>query len=181
MKLSPQAITTHRIGVTRCPPITSSPNRPIASVETRIRDQIASARRTLATYGPDFSPVSILALGSRLGYLVTFTSLHRGLCELIYSPGPKTARYSVIADRAPCPIRRHPRTATRGLTSFLTSLTSLLTSPGLGIVTKLSNGVLFAHHLILDVPGGSSHLGYRRRVAICNNPPTRVKFHNFFI
>ena len=39
---------------------------------------------------------------------------------------------------------------------------------------KLSNGVLFAHHLILDVPGGSSHLGYRRRVAICNNPPTRV-------
>ena len=25
---------------------------------------------------------------------------------------------------------------------------------------KLSNGVLFAHHLILDVPGGSSHLGY---------------------
>ena len=26
---------------------------------------------------------------------------------------------------------------------------------------KLSNGVLFAHHLILDVPGGSSHLGYR--------------------
>ena len=39
---------------------------------------------------------------------------------------------------------------------------------------KLSNGVLFAHHLILDVPGGSSHLGYRRRVAICNNPGTRV-------
>ena len=39
---------------------------------------------------------------------------------------------------------------------------------------KLSNGVLFAHHLILDVPGGSSHLGYRRRVAICNNPRTRV-------
>ena len=31
---------------------------------------------------------------------------------------------------------------------------------------KLSNGVLFAHHLILDVPGGSSHLGYRRRVRI---------------
>ncbi len=29
---------------------------------------------------------------------------------------------------------------------------------------KLSNGVLFAHHLILDVPGGSSHLAYRRRV-----------------
>ena len=40
---------------------------------------------------------------------------------------------------------------------------------------KLSNGVLFAHHLILDAPGGSSHLGYRRRVAIFNNPPTRVK------
>ena len=40
---------------------------------------------------------------------------------------------------------------------------------------KLSNGVLFAHHLILDVPGGSSHLAYRRRVAICNNPGTRVK------
>ena len=29
---------------------------------------------------------------------------------------------------------------------------------------KLYNGVLFAHHLILDVPGGSSNLGYRRRV-----------------
>ena len=40
---------------------------------------------------------------------------------------------------------------------------------------KLSNGVLFAHHLILDVPGGSSHLGYRRRVRMSNNPPTRVK------
>ena len=39
---------------------------------------------------------------------------------------------------------------------------------------KLSNGVLFAHHLILDVPGGSSHLGYRRRVRMSNNPPTRV-------
>jgi len=39
---------------------------------------------------------------------------------------------------------------------------------------KLSNGVLFAHHLILGVPGGSSHLAYRRRVAICNNPGTRV-------
>ena len=38
---------------------------------------------------------------------------------------------------------------------------------------KLSNGVLFAHHLILDVPaGGSSHLGYRRRVRMSNNPPT---------
>ena len=47
---------------------------------------------------------------------------------------------------------------------------------------KLSNGVLFAHHLILDVPGGSSHLGYRRRVAICNNPGTRVKwqYHHLF-
>ena len=42
---------------------------------------------------------------------------------------------------------------------------------------KLSNGVLFAHHLILDVPGGSSHLGYRRRVPPGHNPPTRVKTH----
>ena len=40
---------------------------------------------------------------------------------------------------------------------------------------KLSNGVLFAHHLILDVPGGSSHLAYRRRVPLGHNPPTRVK------
>ena len=40
---------------------------------------------------------------------------------------------------------------------------------------KLSNGVLFAHHLILDAPGGSSHLGYRRRVPLWHNPPTRVK------
>ena len=39
---------------------------------------------------------------------------------------------------------------------------------------KLSNGVLFAHHLILDVPGGSSHLGYRRRVPPGHNPRTRV-------
>ena len=39
---------------------------------------------------------------------------------------------------------------------------------------KLSNGVLFAHHLILDAPGGSSHLGYRRRVPLGHNPPTRV-------
>ena len=39
---------------------------------------------------------------------------------------------------------------------------------------KLSNGVLFAHHLILDVPGGSSHLAYRRRVGISHNPRTRV-------
>ena len=41
---------------------------------------------------------------------------------------------------------------------------------------KLSNGVLFAHHLILDVPGGSSHLGYRRRVGISHNPGSRVKW-----
>ena len=41
---------------------------------------------------------------------------------------------------------------------------------------KLSNGVLFAHHLILDVPGGSSHLGYRRRVPLGHYPNTRVKF-----
>ena len=40
---------------------------------------------------------------------------------------------------------------------------------------KLSNGVLFAHHLILDVPGGSSHLGYRRRVPPGHNPTTKVK------
>ena len=40
---------------------------------------------------------------------------------------------------------------------------------------KLYNGVLFAHHLILDVPGGSSHLGYRRRVPPGHNPGTRVK------
>ena len=39
---------------------------------------------------------------------------------------------------------------------------------------KLSIGVLFAHHLILDVPGGSSHLGYRRRVPLWHNPGTRV-------
>ena len=41
---------------------------------------------------------------------------------------------------------------------------------------KLSNGVLFAHHLILDVPGGSSHLGYRRRVPLGHNPGSRVKY-----
>ena len=46
---------------------------------------------------------------------------------------------------------------------------------------KLSNGVLFAHHLILDVPGGSSHLGYRRRVRISNNPGTRVNKHSLII
>ena len=40
---------------------------------------------------------------------------------------------------------------------------------------KLSNGVLFAHHLILDVPGGSSHLGYRRRVPPGHYPHMRVK------
>ncbi len=43
---------------------------------------------------------------------------------------------------------------------------------------KLSNGVLFAHHLILDVPGGSSHLGYRRRVPLWHNPRTRVNEGN---
>ena len=43
---------------------------------------------------------------------------------------------------------------------------------------KLSNGVLFAHHLILGVPGGSSHLAYRRRVPPGHNPPTRVKRHD---
>ena len=40
---------------------------------------------------------------------------------------------------------------------------------------KLHNGVLFAHHLILDVPGGSSHLAYRRRVPLGHYPNTRVK------
>ena len=40
---------------------------------------------------------------------------------------------------------------------------------------KLPNGVLIAHHLILDAPGGSSHLGYRRRVPLWHNPTTRVK------
>ena len=40
---------------------------------------------------------------------------------------------------------------------------------------KLSNGVLFAHHLILDAPGGSSHLGYRRRVPPGHYPNTGVK------
>ena len=39
---------------------------------------------------------------------------------------------------------------------------------------KLPNGVLFAHHLILDVPGGSSHLGYRRRVSPGHYPTTGV-------
>ena len=41
---------------------------------------------------------------------------------------------------------------------------------------RLSNGVLFAYHLVLDVPGGSSHLGYRRRVGISHNPRTRVNY-----
>ena len=45
---------------------------------------------------------------------------------------------------------------------------------------KLSNGVLFAHHLILGVPGGSSHLAYRRRVPPGHYPTTGVKlFRNF--
>ena len=43
---------------------------------------------------------------------------------------------------------------------------------------KLSNGVLFAHHLILDVPGGSSHLGYRRRVPLGHYPTTGVNYHH---
>ena len=42
---------------------------------------------------------------------------------------------------------------------------------------KLSNGVLFAHHLILDVPGGSSHLGYRRRVPPGHYPTMGVKYN----
>ena len=40
---------------------------------------------------------------------------------------------------------------------------------------KLSNGVLFAHHVILGVPGGSSHLAYRRCVPPGHNPHTMVK------
>ena len=44
---------------------------------------------------------------------------------------------------------------------------------------KLSNGVLFAHLLILGVPGGSSHLAYRRRVPPGHNPPTRVKYGKY--
>ena len=39
---------------------------------------------------------------------------------------------------------------------------------------KLYNGVLIAHHLILDVPGGSSHLGYRRRVPRGTYPNTHT-------
>ena len=46
---------------------------------------------------------------------------------------------------------------------------------------KLSNGVLFAHHLILDVPGGSSHLGYRRRVPPGHYPHMRVKANKCLI
>ena len=40
---------------------------------------------------------------------------------------------------------------------------------------NFSNGVLFAYHLVVDVPGGSSNLGYRRRVPLGHNPGTRVK------
>ena len=40
---------------------------------------------------------------------------------------------------------------------------------------KLSNGVLFAHHLILDVPGGSSHLAYRRRVPFWHKIRKKIK------
>ena len=39
---------------------------------------------------------------------------------------------------------------------------------------NFSNGVLFAYHNVVDVPGGSSNLGYRRRVRMSNNPHTRV-------
>ena len=42
---------------------------------------------------------------------------------------------------------------------------------------NFSNGVLFAYHIVVDVPGGSSNLGYRRRVRISNNPTTRVNLH----
>ena len=40
---------------------------------------------------------------------------------------------------------------------------------------NFSNGVLFAYHIVVDVPGGSSNLGYRRRVPPGHNPTTRVK------
>ena len=36
---------------------------------------------------------------------------------------------------------------------------------------NFSNGVLFAYHLVVDVPGGSSNLGYRRRVPYEHYPP----------
>ena len=40
---------------------------------------------------------------------------------------------------------------------------------------NFSNGVLFAYHIVVDVPGGSSNLGYRRRVPLGHYPTTRVK------
>ena len=40
---------------------------------------------------------------------------------------------------------------------------------------KLSNGVLFGYHIVVDAPGGSSNLGYRRRVPLWHNPSMRVK------
>ena len=39
---------------------------------------------------------------------------------------------------------------------------------------NFSNGVLFAYHIVVDAPGGSSNLGYRRHVRMSNNPTTRV-------
>ena len=39
---------------------------------------------------------------------------------------------------------------------------------------KLSNGVLFAYHLVLDVPGGSPHLRYFLRAPLGRYPATRV-------
>ena len=40
---------------------------------------------------------------------------------------------------------------------------------------RLSNGGLTDSHLPLDVPGGSPHLGYLRRVPVGHYPNTRVK------
>ena len=42
---------------------------------------------------------------------------------------------------------------------------------------NFSNGVLFAYRTVVDVPGGSSNLGYRRRVRLSVSPPTRVNSH----
>ena len=40
---------------------------------------------------------------------------------------------------------------------------------------RLSNGGLTDPHLPLDVPGGSPHLGYLRRVPVGHYPNMRVK------
>ena len=134
--LSPRAIKTHQIGVSRSAPITSSPSWPIASVKTRSLDQIASASRGLVDYGPDTLSVGFFARGSQLVQLVTFYLILRtGGFVLNPARGAVTLRYSVITVRGTCPTRHHPRTENSGLTSSLTSLTSLLTSSRSGIVT----------------------------------------------